>query len=323
MIKINTFGFLILISVLILFTKCSQKDIKIEIGEYDGNRIKALYSKVKVINDKIILIGNDKLYNGEILITDSSKTFEEITILNGEIIKLILFDKKGLEYSSYIKLENKLIFKTSSESFRSECVWPKFSNLNLINRNIDDEEHTCTIKMKHNGDEAVVTVSVNYDKTNNLVVTEMNGQTKNSNKVLSKAITYKRILKDSTVISVSFIEDFEKGFKYNESIEIVKGLESFSLSTSYQEGDGDITIYVSLENFNGKNCKASDALFYSSSLFNDLKLEESTCVSDGLKIATSYLDNQLTRNTIKKRFMDKKRNNHFFSKEQQDIDFYF
>jgi hypothetical protein len=192
MIRLAIIGLLIITSLSLIFGSCSPKEIEVNIDTFDGNMSKALKSKIIVVKDKIHLIDLGSPFDGKIYLTENSKTVQELEIVKGEIINAKLFDKDGLNIGNYHKIDESLIFETNTDSLVSECNWSEFTNASFINGTLEDEEHTCSIKIKTENTNLTVLLSVKYDKLNKLIINETTGQDKNINKIIFKNIAYKR-----------------------------------------------------------------------------------------------------------------------------------
>jgi hypothetical protein len=308
---------------------CGSKDLQIDISKFEGNTSLALKANLEVVNNKIRQKNNSDNFNGQIRLTKESLILQEIKITNGELESMKVFDIKGRINGTYTKVADGFSFKNTMDSLKTECIWKSFNNQSLINGTIEEEDHTCTIKMK--SAKGNINAVMNVIKNGKLIISEITGRFDDTKKVIFKTINYKRKFNDTLSAIVTFSEDMQKKYElnndyatlYSEEVKILNGEEEARLSTSFSY-KGDLHIYTSLDNFNGKNCSESDALFYSNTfIFGNHKYELSNCAFDGLEIINKTLNKNISGKTIKERFFNKRKNNLYFTKEKSDIDFYF
>lgn len=321
--------YLVFVLVTALNWNCVSKDLKIDITKFDGNISRALKSDLEVNLGKIKSKNESKNFNGLITLTKGTSNFQEIDILDGEIKSIKLFDLKGVQTGTFSKTESGIVLKSTSDSINTECTWKSFNNLSFLNGTIEEEDHNCITKVKTNKRDYYI--DMNVRKNNEVVISDMTGRYSDSKKIVYKNVSYNRKINDTLRTILTFSENLENKYDiksdymtlYSEEIKIIKGSEEATLSTSFSY-KGDLHLYVSLDNYNGKNCNESDALYYTDSyLFENHKYKTSNCVADGLNIFNSVLKKDLTGKLLKERFFKKKDNNLYFSKEQSDFNFYF
>jgi hypothetical protein len=321
--------YLALILVVALNWNCVSKDLKIDITKFENNISSALKSELDVNLGKIKSKKESNNFNGLIILTKGTSNFQEIDIYDGEIKSIKLFDSKGVQTGFFSKTERGMVLKSNSDSVNTECTWKFFNNLSFLNGTIDEEDHNCVTKIK--SDKRDYYVEGNVIKNNEMVISNMIGRYSDTKKIVYKRAILNRKINDTLSTILTFYENLENKYdiksdyltSYEEEVKIIKGSEEATISTSFSY-KGDLNIYVSLDNYNGKNCSESDALYYSDSyLFENYKYETSNCVDDGLNILNSVLKKDLTVKLLKERFFKKRNNNLYFTKEQSDFNFYY
>lgn len=320
---------------LVLFS-CEKRTIIINLDEFNGSHEKAFASQFRIKDDRVYQ-NNAKsffdVFSGKLSLIELDKSIKEITIDEGEIEKLVIRDHTNKVVAEGERDGNNFRVNLKVKGFglaasESEFKLTNFSNKAFIIKPLSEQEGS-SITKGEKGDEVRANVRINRYK--NLIITE--AVIKRHQVQTLKTMSFIRYLSDFTRVEVAFIEyaDVDENHDinnivydgvydlYTELVSIKNNKDNMTLKTSWSY-DGELRVVSEQEDYKGKNCSVSEVLV---SEISPLALDESECVSDGLKFMNEVLKKQISREALKNRFIEKQVHNRFLNQQKSDVDFYF